>query len=216
MHPLFIKRLGIALVAAASLPAWASSAAAEPTASLDAVPAGALPSPALIEALPFARLVGGHGGGGYGRALIQPSGLYIGLDGGASLMLAAGPAPLEGAPAFGLHAGYRLPSGLSFDLRGDELGVRAPDGRGPIVAGGLGMRYTVPLEVMPFVEAHLGALEYGPVSVAGDAALGIAVPIGNHLEIDVSARDWIAQIDGAVRHIPMFALGFEVGFDRGR
>jgi hypothetical protein len=141
---------------------------------------------------------------------------YIGLDAGGALLLDADHTPLTGALAFGLHAGYRLPSGLAFDLRADELGVDAPDGGGPLIAGGLGMRYTVPLEVMPFVEAHLGALEYGPVSLAGDAAVGLALPIGNHLEIDLSARDWIAQIDGAIHHVPMFALGFEVGFDHGR
>jgi hypothetical protein len=108
---------------------------------------------------------------------------YIGLDAGGALLLDADHTPLTGALAFGLHAGYRLPSGLAFDLRADELGVDAPDGGGPLIAGGLGMRYTVPLEVMPFVEAHLGALEYGPVSLAGDAAVGLALPIGNHLEM---------------------------------
>jgi hypothetical protein len=79
------------------------------------------------------------------------------------------------------------------------------------------MRYTIPLIVMPFAEAHLGAVTYAPhVAFAGDAALGVAVPVGNHLEIDATARDWIADVDGATRHVPMFTLGLVVGFDRGR
>jgi hypothetical protein len=207
-------RLSIGVLAALAAATSASGASAESSSS--AVIACSPPL-TLIPALPDARLIGAHGGGGGGRALIQPSGLYVGLDAGAALMPAVGDAPTRGAAAFGLHLGYRLPSGLAFDLRGDDLGVDAPDGGGPLIAGGFGMRYTVPLEVMPFVEAHLGALDYGPhVSVAGDAALGIALPVGDHLEIDVSARDWIADVDGAIRHMPMFALGLEVGFDRGR
>jgi len=213
---LSFRLLGTTLATTTSLTLWACRASAEPSGAMDGVPEWGLPLPAMIAVLPDARLVGGHGGGGGGRALVQPSGLYIGLDAGGALMLADVSAPMTDALALGLHAGYRMPSGLSLDLRGDELGVHAPSGGGPLVAGGVGMRYTVPLEVMPFVEAHVGALEYGPVSLAGDAALGLAVPIGEHLEIDVSARDWIAEVDGAIRHVPMFALGFEVGFDRGR
>jgi hypothetical protein len=177
------------------------------------------PGRALAEpALPYARLVGSFGGGGGGRTqMAQAGGLYLGLDAGAAVMLGDGEDSATSAPAFGLHAGYRLPSGLAFDVRGDDLGVASPGQSMPFVVGGAGMRYTLPLLVMPFVEAHVGALDYGPrVSAAADGALGIAVPVGEHLEIDVSARDWIAGVDGVVRHVPMFTLGFEVGFDRGR
>ena len=192
------------------------SASAEPLApsSIVSLP---LPPPAFVSILPLARLVGAHGGGGGGRALLQPSGVYVGLDAGGALMPAAGDASTTGALAFGVHGGYRLPSGLAFDVRGDNLGVYAPAGGGLLLAAGAGMRYTVPLFVMPFAEAHLGAVSYAPgVAFAGDAAIGIAVPVGDHLELDATARDWIAGIDGAIRHVPMFTLGFAVGFDRGR
>ena len=51
--------------------------------------------------------------------------------------------------------------------------------------------------------------------VCGDVGTGLALPIGNHLEIDLSARDWIGGVDGQIRHAPMFALGVEVGFNEG-
>ena len=147
---------------------------------------------------------------------MQPSGLYLGVDAGAALMPGEGALGTMSAATFGGHAGYRLPSGLAFDLRGDDLGVSVPDG-GPLIAGGAGMRYTVPLLIMPFAEAHFGALGYGPhVSAAADVGLGLALPVGNHLEFDLTARDWIADVDSTIRHTAAFTLGFAVGFDQGR
>ncbi len=211
-----LARLGVAFAAASPLVTSSSPAFAEPPAPSASLPDG---FPFLTLLVPPARLVGGHGGGGGGggRALIQPSGWYIGVDGGGALLVGVGDARTTGAPAVGGHAGYRLPSGLAFDLRADDLGVSAPDGSGPLVAGGFGMRYTIPLEIMPFVEVHLGALDYGSnTSFAGDVGAGLALPIGNHLEIDLSARDWIGGVDGQIRHAPMFALGVVVGFNEGR
>ena len=170
----------------------------------------------VLPALPPARLIGAAGGGG-GRSLRESSGLYLGVDAGWAVMPGVDGAATESAPAFGLHAGVRSPSGLALDLRGDDLGVPAPDGKGPGLATGLGARYTLPLFVLPFVEAHVGAEDYGPsLSVAGEVGAGFAFPVGDHFELDLCARDWIAEIGGAIRHVPVFSLGFTVGFDRGR
>jgi hypothetical protein len=111
------------------LAAAPGTARADPSATMSAA---TMPLPSLavfgVTPLPTARLVGSYGGGGGGRALLEPSGVYVGLDAGGALMTAAGDAATTGAPAFGLHAGYRLPSGLAFDVRGDDLGVYAPAG----------------------------------------------------------------------------------------
>ena len=52
----------------------------------------------------------------------------------------------------------------------------------------------------------------GSVSVAGGLGLGGSVPIGRHLRIDVSARDWITPIDHQVHQILTFELGAAVSF----
>ena len=147
---------------------------------------------------------------------LLPAGLYAGVDAGRSLLLAEGSAPALGAWGFGLHAGYRLPSGVAFDLRVDDLGVALP--AGSLRAGGLGMAYTFPRAgLRPFAEVHLGAETMGGIAtLAGDAGLGLAVPVGDHVEVNLAARDWIARVDGPVRHVPMFTVGLVVGFDRAR
>lgn len=162
---------------------------------------------------PLAVLSATHGGGGgvVGRA---PRGPFVGADAGGAVMLARGEDPSRGAWAFGARAGYQWRSGVAFDLRFDDLGLDAPDGSGPLLVGSAGLRYGFPLVVMPYAEARLGDAFYGPhSSVAAAIALGLAVPVFRHLALDLGARDWIADLDGRVRHTPTFEVGLAVGFD---
>jgi hypothetical protein len=50
------------------------------------------------------------------------------------------------------------------------------------------------------------------VSVAGGLGVGGSIPIGRHLRIDLSVRDWITPIDEQVHQILTFELGAAVTF----
>jgi hypothetical protein len=154
---------------------------------------------------------GGQIGGG------PAGGFFLGVDTGVSLALAAGYDPAEYAWTFGGRFGYETRSGLAAQLRYDYLGLaphltNPPTARTQIVSGGL--RYSIPFLVpLPFVEALWGPAIHGDaVSIAGGLGLGGSVPIGRHLRIDASARDWITPIDNQVHQIFTFELGAAVSF----
>jgi hypothetical protein len=166
----------------------------------------------MLLPLPPAVLVGGAGGGGgaYARA---PRGFFIGGDAGGAVMVGAGADAAHGAFAFGAHAGYQWASGLSLQLRFDDLGVSPPDGSGPLLLGTVGARYSLPLVLMPFAEALVGPAFHGSqVTPAAGLGLGVSLPVLRHLAFDLSVRDWIAGLDGAVRNVPTAELGITVGF----
>ena len=139
-----------------------------------------------------------------------PSGLYVGVDAGEALRLASALDPVGGAPSFGVRAGYLFRSGLALDLRADDLGLE--DAAGVLRAGGLGLRYTLPGPVRPFAEVHAGAAGYVGFVLAAECGAGLAVPVGRHVLLEWAARDWIADLDGSVRHVPAFTAGLTVGF----
>jgi hypothetical protein len=149
---------------------------------------------------------------------LVPHGLYVGLDTGEGFLPAGGSSLSSPTWGFGVHTGYRLGSGLGFDLRLDDLGSSPAQGTSSAAvlrAGGFGVRYTFAGAIAPFAEVHLGLL--GPdSSVAGDVALGAAMPIGNHLELNLTARDWIGTAAGALEQVPFVTIGLIVGFDQGR
>jgi hypothetical protein len=164
--------------------------------------------------LPPAALVGAYGGG-VGAVSHAPRGAFVGADAGWSTMLASGTDSAHGAWAFGLRGGYQWRSGLALEARFDDLGVSAPDGGGPLLAAVGGLRYSAPLIVMPYGEVELGPTFYGPhVSPSAQIGIGLSLPLHRHLVIDLGARDTIANVDGAVRHVPTVALGLTVGFAR--
>ena len=177
----------------------------------------ATPALAALFPLPPPVLVGVHGGGG-DRLAHAPTGPLIGIDAGWATMLGSGSDAAHGAWAFGARAGYQFSSGLSLQARFDDLGVHAPDGSGPLLFATGGVRYVLPFIVMPFAEALVGTALYGPhASPGAGLGLGVALPVGRHLSFDFAARDWIADVDGTVRHIPAFEIGLTVGFGgRGR
>jgi hypothetical protein len=198
-----VAALGIALVALIAFsPRWASADELLPAQARD-----------VRATFPLMRLVGGHGGGGGGRTL-QVMGPYLGVDGGFAVMLASRGTEARDALGFGVHAGYRFPTGLAIDVRGDDLGV-TPDGHGgPLLAAGAGLRFTLPALVMPFADAHVGtALAASQAVFAADAGLGLELPIVRHFAVELGARDWIADIDGTVRHVPFLTVGFVFGFE---
>jgi hypothetical protein len=203
---MFVKSNGVARVLPASLALLTLARVVH----ADDAPVAPLVS--MLVLVPDARLIGssGGGGGGVGRA---PSGAFFGVDTGATILLGTGDAPARDAGGFGARAGYQLSSGLAFDVRFDDLGVHAPDVDGPIFVASAGVRYVLPLIVMPFVDAHVGPAFYGShVAPAVGLGLGLAFPLGRHAAFELSARDWVADVDADVRHTAMFGGGITIGF----
>lgn len=153
----------------------------------------------------------GHQGGG------PHGGVFIGIDTGLAVSLPAGTDPAERSLTFGARTGYEFPNGLALQLRYDYLGV-APHLTSPPTSGAqigsVGVRYSIPfLFPLPFFEAMWGPAFNGAVaSVAGGLGVGASFPIGRHVRVDVSARDWVMPIDGHVRQIFTFTLGSSVSF----
>lgn len=180
---------------------------------------GALPTMALglgpLSSIPL-RPIGhfaspGHSDGG------PSGGVFLGVDTGASLALASGLDPTQQGWTFGGRAGYEFPSGVALQLRYDYLGLAPhltdpPTGRTQI--GSAGVRYSIPFLVpLPFFEALWGpAFNGDSVSIAGAIGVGASVPIGRHVRIDASVRDWITPIDDQLHQIFTFELGAAVSF----
>lgn len=195
--------------------AWPSLAYGGGASGID----GALPSMALafgpLSSIPM-RPIGhfrspGRSGGG------PTGGFFLGVDTGVSLSLASGYDAVQQAWTFGGRAGYELPNGLAVQLRYDYLGLAPhltdpPMGRTQI--GSAGVRYSIPFLVpLPFFEALWGPAFHGDkVSVAGGLGIGASVPIGRHLRLDASVRDWITPIDDQIHQILTFELGAAVTF----
>ena len=176
-------------------------------------------APVMMPAMPFAlmplppaRLVGSFGGGS-GSLWHAPSGPFVGAESGLGLMLGSGTDPARDAWAFGARVGYQWRSGLALEARFDDLGVDPRTGGGSLLVASGGVRYSMPLVVMPFAEALIGPAFNGThATPAVGVALGVSLPVLRHLAFDLSARDWIADLDGAVRNVPTFELGLTVGF----
>ena len=153
-----------------------------------------------------------------GRVGGGPSGgVFVGVDTGVALALASGFDPAQDAWAFGGRAGYEFRNGLALQLRYDYLGL-APHltnpSTSPMQIGSAGVRYSIPFLVpLPFFEAMWGpSFNAGSVSIAGGVGVGASVPIGRHVRIDASVRDWITPIDAQVHQILTFELGAAVSF----
>ena len=153
-----------------------------------------------------------------GRLGGGPSGgVFLGVDTGVSLALASGFDPSQQGWTFGGRAGYEFANGLALQLRYDYLGI-APHltdpPSGPTQIGSAGVRYSIPFLIpLPFFEALWGPAFHGDsTSIAGGLGIGGSVPIGRHVRIDASVRDWITPIDNRIHQILTFELGAAVSF----
>jgi hypothetical protein len=183
-----------------------------PCAATEELPLGATPLSFGLSALPPSTLVGAVGGGG-GALSRAPSGLFVGADTGWAVMLGPGSEPAPNGWAFGARLGYQWRSGLALEARFDDLGVDPPTGGGSLLVGSGGVRYSLPFLVMPFAEALVGpAFNGSHVTPGAGVGLGASLPVVRHLMIDLALRDWIVDLDGAVRNIPTVELGVAVGF----
>lgn len=158
-------------------------------------------------------------GGGHGHGSRAPHGWFIGADTGWAWFLSTpgqlartSGTPREDAWCFGARAGYQLASGLAVQTRFDKLGVDAPDGSGPLDAISAGIRYSLPIVPMPFVEAMVGPTLHGSqAAVSAGLGIGVSVLVARHVTFDAAGRDWIVDL-GSVRHIPTLTFGITAGF----
>ena len=180
--------------------------------------AAALPDAPLASVVvaPPARLVGGAGGGTF--ASHASTGPYLGAETDWTIALPASGDAAHSGLGFGLRAGYRLPSGLAPQLRFDDLGVTLPGHDHAVLCATAGLRYVLPLFPMPYAEVGAGPAFVGSsASIAAAVAIGLAIPVVRHVEIDVAARDWLVSPGGNVRQVLGFGVGLTVGFGgRGR
>jgi hypothetical protein len=165
---------------------------------------------------PPARLVGGAGGGSF--VSHAPSGFYLGAETAWTVAPPANADPAHSGWGFGLRAGYQLASGLAPQLRFDDLGITPPGQDHVVLCATAGLRYVLPLFPMPYVEVGAGPAFVGSgASIAGAVAIGLALPVARHVEVDVSAHDWIVSPGGNLRQVLGFGVGVAVGFGgRGR
>lgn len=165
-----------------------------------------------LDALPLARLVGGSGGGG-GSLSYAPTGFFLGGGAGLTVAPASRSENAQEGLGFGLTTGFQFPSGLALLARFDDFGItRGTDGDGVLGAAG-GLRYVLPTFPMPFAEVLTGPVFVGSQASLGvELGLGAAIPVVRHVAIEVSARDWIVGLDGAVRQLLEFQVGLTIGF----
>jgi hypothetical protein len=195
----------------------------EGASDLSGVLSGASLAGGLGSFLPPLRLVGhvgspGHAGHG------PHGGFFVGVDTGIAVSIASGDDGMHDAFAFGVRGGYEFANGLALELRYDDLGVKPqlsasqlsgpPPGTSPLQFATFGVRYSMPfLFPLPFFEAMWGPAVYGGnVTLGGGLGLGCSFPIGSFVRIDVSARDWLTQIDDRVRQVLTFDAGLAVSF----
>jgi hypothetical protein len=209
------------LVSGAVVVALATTAAADPLA-LETGPDDAMGGLFVGGGMPDALLVGAFGGGFHSMAR-APHGWFLGVETGWARWLAfdaniaradvAPPSSPNNGWAFGVRGGYQLRSGLAVQMRFDDLGVDTSPGSGSLLIASGGLRYSFPFVVMPFAEVLFGAMFSGTdATPAAGLGVGVSAPVARHAALDLSVRDWIADLGGSVRHIPTVMVGINLGF----
>lgn len=166
-----------------------------------------------VSASAEARPIGGSFSGGHaGRG--PADGVLLGVDGAWANTFGAGGDPAHDGWGFGVRAGYAFGSGLELHLRYDDLGVEPAGARSPLQLATAGLRYSVPfLFPMPFAEVDAGpAFVLGDVDFGAGGALGLSIPVVNHVLVDVAAHDWFVPIGGTIRQTLTVGLGLAVTF----
>lgn len=158
-------------------------------------------------------------GSGHGRGARAPRGWFLGADTGwawfigmPAVVARSSETPRSDAWCFGARAGYQWRSGLSVQARFDKLGVEAPDGSGTLETISAGVRYSLPIVPMPFVEAMVGPTLHGSAAAASAGiGAGVSLLVARHMAFDAAAHDWVVDLAG-VHHVPTITFGITAGF----
>jgi hypothetical protein len=153
--------------------------------------------------------------------LRAPHGWFLGADAGIAWLLdgsnisphATGSTSADpSAWCFGARVGYQFASGVALETRVDNLGLDSPDSGDRLIVATAGVRYSLPVVPMPFVEALVGPMFHGSsASPSVGLAVGATLFVARHVSFDASLRDWIVDLDG-VRNIPTLMLGMSAGY----
>ena len=162
--------------------------------------------------IPYARLIGGSPSGG--PAASGAGGPLLGVEGAWATTLGATDDPAHGAGAFGARAGWAFANGLAVHVRYDDLGVEPAGLATPLQLATVGLRYSMPfLMPLPFAEVDAGpAFVGGDVRPGAGAGVGVSVPLGRQVLVDLAARDWLVPIAGVLRQTITAGLGLTVSF----
>jgi hypothetical protein len=122
--------------------------------------------------------------------------------------------PSQGAWAFGARVGWAFDNGLALHLRYDDLGVKPAHSSAPLQLATAGLRYSVPFLVpIPFAEVDVGpAFVAGDVQAGAGAGIGLSLPLGPLVVVDVAGRDWLVPVAGTLRQTLTAGLGLTVTF----
>jgi hypothetical protein len=177
----------------------------------------------LVDAPAHAEPMGlfGSGAGAYAR---MRSGFFLGADTGLAILESADTTSSahdvsstsnDRRWAYGVRAGFEWSSGLAFQARIDDLGVHAGAGNQAVMAASVGVRYSLPFVVMPFVDALVGpAFDGDGTSLGAGIGAGASILVTRHLGLDLACRDWMSDLGGSVRHIVTFSGGVQISFGR--
>ena len=166
----------------------------------------------------------GSFGGGAGAYARMRSGLFLGADTGLAILESSDTTSIahdaattsnDRRWAYGVRAGFEWSSGLAFQARIDDLGVHAGAGNQAVMAASVGVRYSLPFVVMPFVDALVGpAFDGDGTSLGAGMGVGASILVTRHLGLDLACRDWMSDLGGSVRHIVTISGGVQISFGR--
>ena len=178
---------------------------------------------ATAAADPFQRVLTGSFGGRLSAARGAPEGWFLGVETGRAWLL-DGDAMASGARAavaddsdsawtFGARAGYQLRSGLAIQRAVRRSRGRHRPGRARSFVG-VGRRA---LLVADRHAVRRGARRGRVRRVRRSRhrrgrRRRVASSLARHVAFDAALRDWIADIDGGIRHIPTVTVGIDLGF----
>jgi hypothetical protein len=174
--------------------------------------AGARPT-AAASPIAFARPIGTMGAPG-AVAGGAAGGPLLAVESGGAVSLPVGSDPVHGSFSFGARAGWSFVNGLALHVRYDDLGIRPVPGSGPLQLVTAGLRYSVPFLIpLPFAEVGTGAaFAAGGVEFGAEAGIGLSIPLGAHVLVDIVGRDWFVPIAGELRQTVTAGLGLTVTF----
>lgn len=164
-------------------------------------------------AVGFARPVGAWSAPGYASA--GPiGGPLLGVESGGALLMGTDGSDPHAGLALGAYVGWAFPQGIALHLRYDDLGIRVQSGSPPLQLATAGLRYTAPFLVpLPFAEVDAGtAFVAKGVAFGAAGGLGLSVPLGSHVLVDVVGRDWLLPVAGVLRQTLTASLGLSVTF----
>ncbi len=141
------------------------------------------------------------------------SGWQLRIDTGPAARFAVNGEAGGDAWQFGVSLAYAFRSGFSVDARYADLGVSRDGVMTPLQTASSGVRFSIPLRVMPFGELRCGtAFDATGAYFASAVAVGLDIPFTRFLVGEMSVRDWLVPDSATLHSLVTFNLGLTVRF----